>query len=169
MVLRTAAKDVYDSTRGIIFFGTPHNARSIGGWRSILTRIHSVAREYNDRVGAMKISATDVEALLNDFSSFESMIDRPKILLYSFYEKFESFHNGVPLLVSIIFCMLLRLGSLIRRLIRRHHARSQLYIMPCSIRRNAFLRLMDITSRCADFRALILLVVGWSAEPYRRC
>lgn len=65
----------------------------------MLTRIHSVAREYNDRVGTLKTSSSDEEALLHRLSSFGTIVDQHDIILYSLYENFESFHNGVPLLV----------------------------------------------------------------------
>lgn len=78
--LKTAAEDVYNSTRGMIFFGAPHTARSLGGWRSILKRIHSVAQEYNDYVGAWNISVPNQEALLNDLFFFRIRNWPPKYI-----------------------------------------------------------------------------------------
>jgi hypothetical protein len=105
--------DLWKLTAGMLFFGTPHRTRTISGWRSILGRVLGVAQEYNDSlnnssssdtrgVGVIQTSEPEDIKLLRDLSSFESLIDKPNLLIYSFYEINESFNRGIPILVRIL-------------------------------------------------------------------
>ncbi|KAH0558859.1 hypothetical protein GP486_004507 [Trichoglossum hirsutum] len=100
--------DIYRSTAGMIFFGTPHKTRSIGGWRSILRKIRSVAGEYRDDVGTLELSTHDEENIFKALSPFELTLNKVNLPIVSFYEKHESFHDGVPVLVTgpdnALFC-----------------------------------------------------------------
>jgi hypothetical protein len=92
--------DIRKATVGMIFFGTSHKTESINGWRAMLARVYSAAREYADNVGTLNFPTSREDGFLDILSSFDSAMDNTGLSIFSFYEKNESFTVGLPILVS---------------------------------------------------------------------
>jgi hypothetical protein len=91
-----------DFTKGIIFFGTPHRALSLGGWPVILQRIYNTAHEYSDNIEPKQsFELAETLGLLQLFDKFEQSLGTSNAQIFSFYERHETFGESLPVLVSL--------------------------------------------------------------------
>jgi len=84
--------DVYNSTRGIIFFGTPHDGSQDAKWGLILRSIASVAFDTNKKI--LDVLQPDSEMLLRLVRDFQDILDEGKIKISSLLE--ASGKTGLP-------------------------------------------------------------------------
>jgi hypothetical protein len=76
---------IYDSTKGIIFFGTPHGGSDIAELATLLNDLARVTfQSPNTRI--LKSLEPDSELLDNLRDSFSQMLEDKKFLVHSFFE-----------------------------------------------------------------------------------
>lgn len=88
-IIRAHEKDRYNdllhSTRGIVFFGTPHRGSSLASWGTLLSNVASLATLGTSTNWRLPKDLETQSAVLRDIS--KSFVDRAKNLqLISFYE-----------------------------------------------------------------------------------
>ncbi|KAK0612772.1 hypothetical protein B0T17DRAFT_384102 [Bombardia bombarda] len=103
--------DINESTRGIVFFGTPHRTRTVLGWHSVVNRIRA-ASTYIGNSTEEDVRDTTLEedrpkpTFMRLLSSFESSLDDGHSTIYSCYENHETGTDRLATLVSPSFWLL---------------------------------------------------------------
>jgi len=85
--------DVYKSTQGIVFFGTPHKGSNDAKWGLILRSIASAAFDTNDKI--IRALEPDSELLEKLARDFQDIIDEGKIKICSLLE--SEGKTGLPI------------------------------------------------------------------------
>lgn len=85
--------DVYKSTRGIVFFGTPHRGSNDAQWGDILRSITSVAFDTNEKL--LHTLKPDNELLAKLAKDFQDILDKEQLKICSLLE--SSGKTGLPI------------------------------------------------------------------------
>jgi len=84
--------DVYKSTRGVVFFGTPHKGSNDAKWGQLLRSIASAAFDTNDKI--IRALEPDSELLDKLARDFQDILDEEKLKICSLLE--SAGKTGLP-------------------------------------------------------------------------